>query len=173
MNIIVAVDENFGIGFENGMLYDLKGDMKFFKEKTSESVVIMGRNTLLSLPNSSPLKGRVNIVMTSKEHIEGCICCNSVEHLFVLLKDYADKKIFVIGGEAIYKTLLPYCEKAYITKIFAKTDADRFFPNIDELSNWQIAEQSEEFCENGIQYQFLIYVNINPIKNNEGISFTY
>lgn len=159
MNIIVCVDENFNIGIDNKLLFDIKRDMEFFKTKTLNNVVIMGRKTLESLPNSAPLKNRINIVMTSQCDFSGCICVKDIDALFNLLKDYNTNDIYVIGGEQIYKLLLPYCETAYITKVYSNKIGDSKFPNIDKLDNWELLQSSEVFNENGLEFSFNIYKN--------------
>ncbi len=167
LNLIVCVDENYGIGYENQLLFNIKQDMEFFKEKTTGNVIVMGSNTLKSLPNSSPLKNRVNIVMTSKNNFEGCICCKDIDELFLTLQKYQNKEIFVIGGEQIYKMLLPYCQKAFITKVSDIKKADTFFPNIDKFPNWKIVAESPVLCQENASYRYCIYKNIDtlPYKN--------
>lgn len=160
MNLIVAVDNNWGIGKDNDLLVKLSGDMRYFKETTLGKTVIMGRKTLESLPNSRPLPNRDNIVLTKKEMlINGAIIVNSVEQLLNVVERYESDKVFVIGGAEIYKTLLPYCKKAYVTKIQASFEADKFFENLDLLSNWQLESTGEPQEENGIIYSFNIYTN--------------
>lgn len=161
MNIIVCVDENYNIGNNNALLFNIKKDMEFFKDKTQNNVIIMGRKTLQSLPNSKPLKNRINIVMTSSESIEGCICVNSIDSLFDVLKQYQNKDIFVIGGEQVYSLLLPYCTKAYITKVFSSKEGDTKFPNIDLIPNWTLTNSSEVYLQGDVEYIFTMYENKN------------
>ena len=81
MNLIVAVDENWAIGYNNELLVSIPDDMKFFRETTTGKVVIMGRKTLESFPGGRPLKNRVNIVITKKEdyEVDGAVVVHSVE----------------------------------------------------------------------------------------------
>lgn len=128
MNIIVSVDKNGGIGRDGELLVRIKRDMKRFRELTLGGVVIMGRKTFVSLPNASPLKDRVNIVLTRGGFsAEGVLTAHSVEELFSLLERYPDREHWVIGGESVYKQLLPYCDRAYITRICGEYAADAFF----------------------------------------------
>lgn len=161
MNIIACIDEANGIGYENSLLYHITKDIAFFKEKTINNVVVMGRKTLESFPNQAPLKNRVNIVMTSKNSIDGCICVKDKRILFEKLRCFSEKEIYVIGGQQIYTELLPYCRMAYITKVFMTKTADAFFPNIDNLKNWVMKSKSEELFEDNIKYRFELYENLN------------
>ncbi len=160
MNLIVAVSDNWGIGYKNKLLFSVPLDMKFFRETTKDSVVIMGRKTLESFPNKKPLKNRVNIVLTSHldYKVEDTVMCHSVKDAIEYSKRY-DKPVFVIGGEAIYREFLPYCEKAYVTKVHAITDADSFFPNLDENPDWKLENVSETFEDNGYKLEFTEYKN--------------
>lgn len=158
MNIIVCVDENNNIGSDNSLLFNLKKDMEFFKLKTLNNVVIMGRKTFQSLPNSKPLPNRVNIVMTKLTHIPGCICVKDLSALFATLEQFNDKDIFVIGGQQIYNLLLPYSNIAYVTRVFACKDGDTIFPDLDILPNWELTHTSEIFNENGIDFCFTQFI---------------
>ena len=114
MYLIAAADRKWAIGNKGSLLYSLPQDMKFFRETTSGNVVVMGRKTLESFPGGRPLKNRVNIVITrnSEYEKEGAVICNDTDKLPEMLKEYSDKDIFVIGGEEIYRLLLPLCTKA-------------------------------------------------------------
>lgn len=165
MNYIVAVDKNWGIGKNNDLLFSLRGDMKFFKETTMGSTVVMGDRTLLSLPKSEPLKGRDNVVMTLDENFkpDGVTLCHSIEDLGKYLKETNPEKVFVMGGATIYNLLYDYCEYAYITKVDAVGDADVFIKNLDTLDHWEMVEEGETLEENGLKYRFCKYKN-NQIK---------
>ena len=157
MNIIVAVSKNYGIGKDGGLLFSIPEDMAFFRSTTSGNTVIMGRKTLESLPGGRPLKNRRNIVFSRNGDfsVEGAERVSSVEELQELIN--GDDNAFVIGGEAIYRTLLPYCSRAYITMVDAQADADRFFPNIEQMEEWTLAGASEWKEHEGIRYQFREY----------------
>ena len=118
MNLIVAVDNNWAIGKNNGLLVRIPEDQKFFRQTTTNHVVVMGRKTLESFPNKIPLPNRVNIVLTKNLDYQAkdAVIVHSVEELFEVLKDYKDREIFVIGGQSIYEQLLPYCDVAHVTK---------------------------------------------------------
>ena len=159
MNLIAAVDKNWAIGYQNRLLVSIPSDMKFFRETTMGKVVVMGRKTLESFPNGLPLKKRTNIVLTAnKNYIAGdAIIVHTVEELQEELKKYNSEDIFVIGGESIYRQLEPWCNVAYITKIDQAFQADTYFPNLDEMDDWYVAETLMSGEENGIGYEMLLY----------------
>lgn len=155
MNLIVAVDEKWGIGKDNDLLISIPEDMKFFRTITKNSIIIMGRKTLESFPNGKPLKNRENIVLTKSNIKEDVTIFNSIEDVLNYVKN--KENVFVIGGGSIYKQLLPYCEKAYVTKIKKDFNADVFFPNLDEKDDWELINFDDNKEWNGISYQFTTY----------------
>lgn len=159
MNIIVAVDRNWAIGYKNKLLVSIPADMKFFRSTTTGKVVVMGRKTLESFPNGLPLKNRINIVLTADREfkVKDAIICHSVEELLEELKKYDSDDIYVIGGDSIYHQMLPYCNVAHVTKIDHAYEADAWFPNLDELPEWEITADSEEQTYFDLEYQFLKY----------------
>ncbi len=162
LKMIVAAASDWGIGKNGDLLFSIKQDMKFFRETTMDNVVIMGRKTLESFPGGRPLKNRVNIVFTrNKDSLgEDVIAVSSVDELFEVLKEYKDKKAFVIGGGEIYSLLLPYCESAYITKVDAKADADTYIADFDCDSQWKVAEESEKHTEGDYNFKFVLYKRV-------------
>jgi len=161
MNLIAAVDLNWGIGYKCELLEKIPDDMKYFKENTLGKVIVMGRNTLESFPNKKPLEQRINIVLTRNKNYncEGAIICYSLEELFKELKKYNDEDIFIIGGESIYSQLITHCNKAYITKIYKEYKHDKILVNLDKYSLWEEVSISEkrQFKE-GIYYTFNTYI---------------
>ena len=160
MNVIVAVDKNWGIGKDNKLLVSIPSDMKFFREETMNKVVVMGRKTLESFPNGLPLKRRTNIVLTKDRNykVKDAILVHSVEELMEELKKYDSEDIYVIGGDSIYRQLLPYCDVAHVTKIDYAYEADSYFPNLDEMSDWTVERTSEELTYFDLEYIFVKYV---------------
>lgn len=156
---IAAVSGNWGIGKNNDLLFRIPEDQKFFRMTTMGHTVVMGRKTLESFPGGKPLKNRTNIVLTKNENYapENVVVCRTVEEVLGILNQHESEN-FVIGGGEIYKTLLPYCSKAIITKIDAVCEAEVFFPNLDEDSNWVLTEKSEEYDYEGIKFRFCTYV---------------
>lgn len=159
MNLIVAVDEKWGIGKNNDLLISIPEDMKFFRTLTKNSIIIMGRKTLESFPNGKPLKNRENVVLTKSNIKEDVTIFDSIEDVLNYVKN--KENVFVVGGGSIYKQLLPYCEKAYVTKIKKDFNADTFFPNLDELIDWEMIDSSDIKEWENIQYQFTIYKHIH------------
>ena len=135
MKAILSADKNWGIGYQNRLLVSIPSDMKFFRQTTTGKVVVMGRKTLESFPNGMPLKNRTNIVLTGNKgyHVKDAVIVHSKEELLEELKKYDTDDVYVIGGESIYRMLLPYCSTVYVTKIDQAFQADTFFPNLDEM----------------------------------------
>lgn len=160
MNLIVAVDKNWAIGYQNKLLVSIPDDMKFFRQTTTGKVVVMGRKTLESFPNQAPLKNRTNIVVTKDISYKGngAIVVHDMDELHAELSKYASEDIYVIGGESIYRQLLDECDTAHVTYIDYAYDADTYFPNLDEKPEWQIAEESEEQTYFDLEYVFRRYV---------------
>ncbi len=164
MQIIVAVDKKWGIGKKNDLLFSLKEDMKYFREKTSGKTVVMGYNTLLSFPNSKPLKNRNNIVLCPPEvERDDLTVTHTLQELSQVLSTIPTEEIFIIGGAMFYKTMLPYCEYAYITKVDADGGAEVFFENLDELDNWELDLEGEEIVDGDYKIKFCRYKN-NAVK---------
>lgn len=164
MKTIVAVDNNWGIGRNNDLLFCLKEDMKYFREKTLNKVIVMGSNTLLSFPGSKPLKNRTNIVLFPGGERDDCVVAQSLEELSKILASYNTNDIFIVGGAMFYKTMLPYCDTAYITKVNADGKATHFFENLDQMQEWQCINESSTVNDNGYELKFTVYKN-NNVKN--------
>ncbi|MBE6912069.1 MAG: dihydrofolate reductase [Oscillospiraceae bacterium] len=161
MNMIAAADLEWGIGKGGDLLYSIPEDMRFFRETTKEKTVIMGRATLESLPGGKPLPKRRNIIISrTLESVEGAEVCKSPEEVIDLLSDVPSEDIFVIGGESIYRDMLPYCDTAYITKIEAKSSADRYLVNLDKKPEWEIVKSSPVYAHNDICFKFLTYKRV-------------
>ena len=161
MNLIVAVDQNWAIGNKGKLLVSIPSDMKFFREETSGEgkVVILGRKTLETFPGGRPLKNRVNVILTKNPDfkVDGAIVVHSVEEALEAVKYYEDEKVYLICGDTIYKQFLPYCNLAHVTKIEHAYEADAFFPNLDEMPEWQITGESDEQTYFDLEYQFVRY----------------
>ena len=144
MKAIVAVDENWGIGLNNELLFHIKEDMENFRRITTDGVIVMGRKTFESLPNKAPLKNRVNIIITTNKDykIEGAIVVHDMEELVIELANYDTNDVYIIGGSTIYKQLLYLCEGAIVTKVHETHEADSFFPDLDKDTNWNWSSRS-------------------------------
>lgn len=159
MKAIVAVDKEWGIGKNNGLLFRLPRDMAFFKEKTWDKVVVMGGNTLLSFPGGKPLPHRINIVLSSSLERDDCIVVKNLDELFVELQKYNSEDVFIIGGAMFYRTMIDYCSVAYVTKVNTEGGATVFFPNLDSADNWEMVSATESIEDNGYDISFTEYRN--------------
>jgi len=160
---IACVDKNFGLGKKNGLLFNLKADMKFFRETTDRNVVVFGENTFLSLPGQKALKNRVNIVLCPEGHeYEDCVCIHTLEDLIGTVRLIsAVQDVFICGGGMLYKSMLPYCDEVLLTKVDAEDkEATVFFPNIDENKDFELIYESETEEENGLKFKFCRYDKI-------------
>lgn len=159
MKAIVAVDKKWGIGKNNDLLFHLPLDMKFFRETTLNKVVVMGSNTLKSFPGGNPLKKRTNIVLyPGGEARPDCTIVQSLDEMFEVLKAYPTDDVFVIGGAMFYKTMLPYCDTVYVTKVDADGDATVFYPNLDEHEDWTCADEGTPVTDGEYSIRFTTYV---------------
>ena len=115
--------------------------------------------TLESFPNGLPLKNRVNIVLTKNKNyqVKDAVIVHSEEELLEELKKYPSEKIYVIGGESIYKMMLPYCDTVYVTKIDREFQADTYFPNLDQMEDWKMTEEGEEQTCFDLEFAFTKY----------------
>lgn len=164
MHLIVVVDQNWGIGKENDLLFYIKPDKQFFRANTLGKAVIMGRKTLQSLPGGKPFAGRDNIVLTRNPAFaaEGAVVCHDMAQLRAALAPYAPDDVFVTGGAEVYAQLLDYCSDALVTKVQADGQAEKFFPNLDEAPNWTLAETGDWQEFEGLRFAFCRYVNTAP-----------
>lgn len=159
MNLIVAVDKNWAIGFQNKLLVRIPADQRFFRNETMHKAVIMGRKTLESFPGGKPLKDRLNVVITSDPEykVADAAVVNSIEKALEIVKDYNSEDIYIIGGESIYRQMLRLCDTAHITKIDYDYNADTYFPNLDEMDEWVITGESDEQTYHDLIYTFNKY----------------
>ena len=156
MELIVAVYDDWGIGKDGTQPIALSTDRKFFREMTRGAMVIAGRRTIADFPGQKPLPGRVNVVVTrSNVDIPGFTVCHSPEEAAQLAQKA--EKAMVIGGGSIYRQMLPYCDKAIITKVHVTPESDTFFPNLDEDPAWMLSEVLQSGEENGIAYEMCVY----------------
>ena len=160
MKAILSADKNWGIGYNNHLLVSIPSDMKFFRQTTTGKVVVMGRKTLESFPNGMPLKNRTNIVLSGNQNyqVKDAVVVHSEDELMEELEKYDTDDIFVIGGESVYRQLLPYCDTAHVTKIDRAYEADAWFPDLDADEAWEITAESDEMCYFDTTYHFLKYV---------------
>ena len=159
MNLIVAVDDNWAIGNKNELLITIPADHRLFRQETEGKVVVYGRKTLATFPQKMPLAGRTNIILSSElsYQVKGAQVVHNLKELFAEIKKYKTEEVYVIGGESVYRQLLPYCEVAHVTKIHRAYQADAFFQNLDEMPDWKLTADSEEQTYFDVTYHFLKY----------------
>ena len=163
MNAIVACDRNWGIGKNNDLLVKIPGDMKYFREKTRNSIIIIGRKTLESFPGAKPLPYRTNIVLTRNRQYENdeCIVCHDVDELNgkidELLKEEPGRDIYVCGGGEIYRMLIHMCDEVLVTKVDVEMEAETFFPDMDADPAFEMTWEGDEREELGMKYRFTKY----------------
>ena len=174
ISAIVAVDENWGIGFNGELLEKIPEDLQYFKNLIEDNLLVCGSKTYEGLPRRA--FAQRNMIIISRQQ-NGCIpnsftcymslekCINSIKYGFYRDNDGNDKDIFIIGGGQIYKELLPLCDRVYVTKIFkSHENVDTYFPDLDEpemWDTWKVTEQSEVKVYDDIIYQFWTYDRIN------------
>lgn len=157
MELIVAVYDDWGIGRDGTQPIALSADRKFFRETTRGATVIAGRRTIEDFPGKKPLPGRVNLALSRSERaIHGFTVCHSPEEVLAQAKNAP--RAFVIGGGSVYRQMLPYCDRAYVTKVHTCPESDTFFPNLDEDPDWLPPQTLQSGEENGIAYEMLLYV---------------
>lgn len=156
ISIIVAIAQNFAIGRNNDLLFHLPNDLKRFKELTSGKTIIMGRNTLLSLPKW-PLPNRRHVVISDlpDDQFDGCEMASSINEAIEMVKN--EHEAFIIGGGMVYRQFYPIAGKLYLTLVHKDFDADVFFPEIDYTS-W-IEESREDNHDNKNDFDYS-YVNL-------------
>ena len=155
MNVIVAVDENWGIGKDGEQLIYISADLKRFKALTMGHSLVLGRKTLATFPGGKPLKGRRNLILSRNPDFapEGAEVYHSMEELL----EHVDADAFVIGGASVYRELLDRCDTAYVTKLQASWPADCWFPNLDEDPAWTVTEEGEVLEEQGVKFHYVTY----------------
>ena len=159
MNAIVAVDSNWAIGNKGQLLIRIPADQKRFREITTGGVVVLGRKTMDTFPGRKPLPNRTNIILsTNPEYkVDDAIVVHSIEQLIEELKSYPSESIYIIGGDSVYKQMLPYCDKVYVTKIDRKYEADAYFPDLDKDPDWHVVNTSEEQVIFDTTYTYIDY----------------
>lgn len=150
VSIIVAIAANGVIGDKNSLLWHIKEDMRFFRQKTTSHPVIMGRKTYDSL--GRPLPNRTNVVISrTLNHIEGCTVVHSLEEAIALFP--SEEEIFIIGGAQIYAQALDVADRMYITRIEHSYEGDTSFPEWNR-AQWRLVEKESMLCGENFRYPF-------------------
>lgn len=164
MKAILHCDRAWGIGCKNKLMFSLPADMKFFKDTTTGHVVVMGANTLRSLPGGNPLKNRTNLVLDPEgAERDDCTVLHTLPALLDSIRTFPPDEVFVIGGGMMYRTLLPYCSEVLVTKVDALGGADTFFPNLDEDDRFVCEAVSDPVETGGQTVRFCRYRNKTPL----------
>ena len=158
INAIVCVSQNGVIGFKNQLPWgkSLKKDLKYFSDVTNSSCVIMGNNTFKSI--GSILPNRHNIVISGRSirwsrYLLDIV--NSFDQALKVADSIGYRKVFIIGGESVYKQAFNYLDNLYITRVLKNFEGDTYFPEFENLKLYfNLAEKSDVIEENEIKYQF-------------------
>ncbi len=159
MNAIVAVDNNWAIGCKNSLLVRIPADHKNFRQETTGKVVVLGRKTLETFPQGMPLPNRTNIILSTNPdyQVKDAVVVHSKEELDTELKKYPTEDVYIIGGESVYRMMLPECDVVHVTKIDHDYEADAYYPNLDNDDAWEITAESEEQTYFDLPYYFVKY----------------
>jgi len=163
---ICCVDNKWGLGKKNDLLFHLKKDMQFFRQTTAVSIVVCGYNTLLSFPGGKPLKGRSTICLCPEEvERDDCFCVHDFDEMVRLIQELSKTtNVYIIGGGMLYNSMVPYYDEVYVNKVDADGKAEVFFPNLDVLPNWELESCSEPIESNGYAIRFCTYRNTSIKK---------
>ncbi|MCD8145504.1 MAG: dihydrofolate reductase [Oscillospiraceae bacterium] len=161
LTAIAAVTQNWGIGLNGQLLVHIPEDLRRFRALTTGGTLVMGRRTLDSLPGGRPLPDRTTVVLTRNPAFSrpGVLTANNVEALLELLPGLPEP-YHVAGGAEIYRLLLPYCREALLTQVEIDPEADVFFPQLEQLPGWTLAERSEPHEFQGLSYSFCRWEHI-------------
>lgn len=153
ISLIAAVGKNNELGLDNHLIFNIPGDLKFFRNTTLGKTVIMGRKTYESI--GKPLPKRINIVVSnSLKETDGITIINSLEEV---LEKYlnSEEEVFIIGGESLYNYFINYAQNIYLTRVYANAVADKYFPSFDE-NNYNQTLLGEN-KENNLEYKHILY----------------
>lgn len=160
MKLIVAADQNWAIGCRNRLQVHIPADLARFKALTMGHPVLLGRKTLETFPGGRPLKGRRNLILSRNPEFraEGAEVYPSLDEVLAA----APEDTFVIGGESVYRMLLPYCDTAHVTRLDAALPADCWFPDLDADPAWEVAEEGEPLEHDGLGFRYVTYRRVKP-----------
>ncbi len=162
ISLLVAMDQNNLIGRDNQLPWHLPADLAYFKQVTMGHPIVMGRKTYDSI--GRPLPGRENIIVTRNPAftMEGCKVIHSIEEIIKLNNNDKEQELFVIGGSEIFKEILPFADKLYITEIDEAFEGDTFFPEIHQ-KEWVLLHKEKGIKDekNPYDYYFSVYTRAN------------
>ena len=158
ISVIVAMNKDRIIGYENQIPWYLPADLKYFKKRTMDHHILMGRKCFQSIGN--PLPGRTNIIVTRDPYfiVTNCIIVHSIEEGIWLAQKNQEKEIFIIGGGEIYKQSVHLWNKLYVTLVDFPCKGDTYFPEIN-LDDWKILSREDHTPDekNNMNYSFITY----------------
>lgn len=161
ISLLAAMDKNRVIGFDQDMPWHLPRDLQFFKEKTTGNTMIMGRKTFESI--GRPLPNRKTIVLTRQNDfdVEGVEVISHIDEIFKWVENNPEEELFIVGGGELYKQMLPYADRMYITEIDESFSGDTYFPSFDK-DEWELTEKNKGIKDerNVYDYYFLQYDRI-------------
>lgn len=155
---IAALAKNNVIGADGDLPWNIPEDMKFFREKTSGHMILMGRKTFESFPK--PLKNRLHIVITRQKNYpvpDGVEVFANIDEAFKFCKTKTTdwpEEVFIIGGGEIYQQTLSQSDRLYLTLIDQEYLGDTKYPNYED--QFILAEKEDHFEPQ--QYSFCLFV---------------
>lgn len=159
LSIIVAVAKDGVIGKDNKLIWHLPEDLKRFKKITTGKTIIMGRKTFESLGRVLPNRKHIILCNDTKMEIEdeNVEVLSDIKYLDKYIK--SEEENFIIGGATIYRLLMPYATKMYITHINEEFEGDVYFPKIDE-NEWEVIEKEKGLKDekNPYDYEYVTYI---------------
>lgn len=158
MRAIVNVGPDWGIGNSGALLWSIPEDLRRFRQLTTGGVVVLGRKTLATFPGGRPLKNRVNLVLSGQPDliIEGAVVLHSIEALLEEVNRYK-QPVWVIGGDSVYRQLLPWCDTVELTRTYGRALADTFFPDLDMDPAWRQTDLSPLYDHGGVPFRYITY----------------
>ncbi len=157
--LISSADRNGGIGKDNRLLMRIPEDMRHFRAQTLGQTVIVGRRTLESFKEGKPLPDRDTIVLSRQEgcQVAGARVVAGLKELFEMLAPVRTR-IYVIGGESVYRELVPFCARAFITRFDAVWEADAHLPELSVADGWVCVDEGVwVMSEKGVRYRIQEY----------------
>lgn len=158
ISLIVATSENDVIGKDGSIPWHIPADLKHFKTLTMGHHIIMGRKTYESI--GKPLPGRINIILTKNPgyKADGCIVADSLQKAINIAREQKNSEVFIIGGEEIFKLVLPMADRVYLTRVHEKFDGDAYLPKLDPVKWKQVSCQVHLRDEqNPYPFDFCVY----------------
>jgi dihydrofolate reductase len=171
VSLIVAVDEEGGIGYRGQLSWRLSGDLRRFKQLTMGHHILMGRKTYESIGKALPGRKTIIITRNSNYQAPGCWIAPSVESGLRIAEKNEEDEAFVIGGGEIFKVSIDKADRIYLTRVHAVTPADTFFPNF-EIEDWIIEERSIHEADEKNEYPSSFMVLVRKESHSSGTGFT-